>query len=166
MDINWIKVSEIISEAVIVGIFTGLFLLIGFLIGRRQAREERKEKEENELNLRRIDVLSELMEIFSRHSSQLVKINDSEADLQLCLSNTSDLIIKLNKSIPLFFSRKEMGTYRFLEKIRKITVFMSLRIEEARASGKNVNADFYYHALINARDRCESRVRELVNTFG
>jgi hypothetical protein len=166
MEINWVKVSEIVFEAVIIGIFSGLFLLIGFLIGRRQVREEQKEKEEIKLNLRRIDVLTELQEIFSRHSSQLVKINDSENDLQLCLSNTSELIIKLNKYMPLFFSRKEMRIYRFLEKIRKITVFMSLRIEEARDSGKNVNADYYYDALINSRDRCESRVKELVNTFG
>ena len=60
MEIDWIRVSEIVFEALLTAIISAGLVYFAFRLGQRQAREEQKEKEENELNLRRIDVLNAL----------------------------------------------------------------------------------------------------------
>lgn len=178
MEIDWIKVSEIVFQALLTAIISAGLVYLAFRLGQRQAREEQKEREENELNLRRIDELKELIENFKI----LLYAFDFESarNGQYLITGFADDFMpkawkfswELDKIIPFFPSNHDQDTHNRLIDLKIQINNMSneyddwARIGEQMNIQMNINVERLTEYLIDTQQFILNKIQELVEEFG
>ena len=172
MVIDWIKLSEIVFQAILTAIISAGLVYLAFRLGQRQAREEQKEKEEYELNFKRIDALTEVNVQITKVLNTMNKFEDSIRIMGGCRTASIGLLEEIDRILHLFPISRTAGLGAEVLnslKVRTKNIIPYIDISERvwDVSSNHVNDLIEYHdILVHSRNIFQNTAKEFVKEFG